>query len=445
MGTGIGHYIPLVCYLATWVMAIRALAGKPLHTLYFTILLLPYRTMRDHFLDYPLGGNALTILVASIIIGALIQGKKLPKSSLFLIWAIFAIYLYFSMWFGVILGNAPPPLWLNDINFITWKDYMLIPLVFVAASLVIEDRKSVRTVILVAALSLLAIDRSSLMSSLSRSWGTFDENKRDGGPLGFAGANGLAAFLAQFCMFFWGFMQFVKTKKYKILGYALVATTAFATMYTFSRASYIAIIMGALVLGILKDRKLLPVIALFLVTWQAVVPKAVTERVNMTHNANGKLEASADERIRLWEAAKSSFLSDPIAGVGYATYQMNAHTDNLRDTHNWYVKVLVETGLIGMVIALALIQQMLALGYRLFKHGHDPLYRGLGLGLFLCTLSTAILNFFGDRWTYLEISGLLWVLIAAAVHAEHLDQIGTVSEQAPAQQPVHVNPYLLTR
>lgn len=445
MGTGIGHYIPLVCYLACWVMAIRALAGKPLPTLYFTILLLPYRTMRDHFLDYPLGGNALTILVAAIIIGGLLKGKKLPKSSLFLIWAVFGIYLYFSMWFGVILGNAPPPLWLNDINFITWKDYMLIPLVFVAASLVIEDRKSVRTVILVAAFSLLAIDRSSLLSSLSRSWGTFDENKRDGGPLGFAGANGLAAFLAQFCMFFWGFMQFVQTKKYKILGYLLVATTAFATMYTFSRASYIAIIVGALILGILKDRKLLPIIAIFLVTWQAVVPKAVSERVNMTHNANGKLEASADERIRLWEAAKASFLSDPIAGVGYATYQMNAHTDNLRDTHNWYVKVLVETGLVGMIIALALIQQMLALSYRLFKHAHDPLYRGLGLGLFLATTSTVILNFFGDRWTYLEISGLLWVLLAAGVHAERLDQTSTVSEESPAEQPVNVNPYLITR
>jgi len=445
VGTGIGHYIPLVCYLACWVMAIRALAGKPLPTLYFTILLLPYRTMRDHFLDYPLGGNALTILVAAIIIGGLLKGKKLPKSSLFLIWAVFGIYLYFSMWFGVILGNAPPPLWLNDINFITWKDYMLIPLVFVAASLVIEDRKSVRTVILVAAFSLLAIDRSSLLSSLSRSWGTFDENKRDGGPLGFAGANGLAAFLAQFCMFFWGFMQFVQTKKYKILGYLLVATTAFATMYTFSRASYIAIIVGALILGILKDRKLLPIIAIFLVTWQAVVPKAVSERVNMTHNANGKLEASADERIRLWEAAKASFLSDPIAGVGYATYQMNAHTDNLRDTHNWYVKVLVETGLVGMIIALALIQQMLALSYRLFKNAHDPLYRGLGLGLFLATTSTVILNFFGDRWTYLEISGLLWVLLAAGVHAERLDQTSTVSEESPAEQPVNVNPYLITR
>ena len=69
---------------------------------------------------------------------------------------------------------------------------------------------------------------------MSRSWANFDENKRDGGPLGY-GSNQTAAFLAQFAMFFWGFAQFLKRKKIKLLGYGLVALTLFATMYTFSR------------------------------------------------------------------------------------------------------------------------------------------------------------------------------------------------------------------
>jgi len=29
--------------------------------------------MRDHFLDYPLGGNVLTILVIAVIVGAFFQ------------------------------------------------------------------------------------------------------------------------------------------------------------------------------------------------------------------------------------------------------------------------------------------------------------------------------------------------------------------------------------
>jgi hypothetical protein len=112
---------------------------------------LPYRSMRNHFLDYPLGKNMLTILVIAVIVGALVHGKRLPKSKLYLIWLVFGVYLYFSMWMGAALGNAPAPLWLSDINFVTWKDYMVIPLLFVATALVVEDRKAVRTVILITA------------------------------------------------------------------------------------------------------------------------------------------------------------------------------------------------------------------------------------------------------------------------------------------------------
>lgn len=426
-------------------MCLVALAGKPRYTFYLILPLLPYRTLRDHFLDYPLGGNILTIMVLTTIIGALLHGKRLPKTKLYLIWAIFAFYLYLSMWLGTALGNAPPPLWLSDENFLMWKDYLLIPLVFVAAGLVIEDRKTLKNVLIITALSLLLIDRTALANSMSRSWAHFDENKRDGGPLGFAGSNGLAAFLAQFAIFFWGFLQFVKTKKYKLLGYGLVALTLFATMYTFSRASYIAVVAGAFLLGVLKDRKLLILVGVFLFTWQLVVPKAVTERVNMTENSNGQLEASAQERVDLWTEAKETIIRNPIFGTGYATFQYGHHEDNLKDTHNWYVKVMLETGIIGAIIALVMLEQMIVLPFRLFRKAQDPLYKGLGLGLFVAIICNMILNCFGDRWTYLEINGLLWVLVAAAARAMSLPESGEDLADAPVDSIADVNPYMAYR
>ena len=296
MGTGIGHYIPIVAYVGFWIMCLVSLGGKPLYGLYYLIPFLPYRTMRDHFLIYPLGANVLTILVLAVIVGAILRGKRLPKSKLYLTWLVFGVYLYVSMWLGTVLSNAPAPLWLSDFNFVTWKDYMLIPLIFVAAGLVVEDRKAVRTVVLLTAITVMFIDRSSLLESMSRTWTSFDEDKRGGGPLGF-GSNQTAAFLAQFAMFFWGFVQFAKRWKVKIVGYLLAGVTIFTAMYTFSRAGYVAILVGVLVLGILKDRKLLLVLGVFLLVWQSVVPAAVRERVTMTENSNGQLEASAQERV----------------------------------------------------------------------------------------------------------------------------------------------------
>ncbi len=89
---------------------------------------------------------------------------------------------------------------------------MVIPLVFLAAGLVVEDRRAIRTVVAITAVALLFIDRSCILESMSRTWTSFDESKRSGGPLAF-GSNQTAAFLAQFAMFFWGFAQYVNRKK----------------------------------------------------------------------------------------------------------------------------------------------------------------------------------------------------------------------------------------
>lgn len=444
LGTGLGHLVPPIAYLGFWIMILVSLFGKPLYGFYYMLPFIPYRSLRDHFLDFPLGENLLTILVLAVIVGAIIHGKKLPKSKLYILWLIFSLYLYFSLWLGTVISNAPAPLWLSDINFVTWKDYMLIPLIFVAAGLVIEDRRAIRTVIVITAVALLFIDRSSLLESLSRTWTNFDEDKRSGGPLAF-GSNQTAAFLVQFAMFFWGVGQFIKRIAIKLPTYLLVGLSILAAMYTFSRAGYLAILLGVLVLGLLKDRKLLLVLGVFLLVWQSVVPTAVRERVSMTKNSNGQLEASAQERIDLWNNAERSFLHSPIVGNGFATFQLGEHVADLHDTHNWYVKVLVETGLIGMVIALLLLQQLLALGYRLFRRSSDPLYRGLGLGLFLATCACIVSNFFGDRWTYVEITGLLWVLAGAAIRATQLMAAEAVIEKDPSATSRPVEPYLAYR
>ena len=57
MGFGLGllHYIPLVAYLVFPIMCVISLAGRPLWTLCYVIPFLPYRSMRDHFNEYPLG------------------------------------------------------------------------------------------------------------------------------------------------------------------------------------------------------------------------------------------------------------------------------------------------------------------------------------------------------------------------------------------------------
>jgi putative inorganic carbon (HCO3(-)) transporter len=441
-GTGIGHYIPLAAYLGFVIMCLVSLIWRPVYGLYYLIPFIPYRSMRDHLNDYPLGENLLTILVFCVIVGAIIRGKRLPRSNLYITWLVIGVYLYLSMWIGAIAGIVPAPLWLSDVNFVAWKDYVLIPFMFVAASLVIEDRKAVRTVIVITAVSLMFIDRSCILESLSRTWSKFDETKRAGGPLAF-GSNQTAAFLAQSALFFWGSMQFLKRKRVKLLGFSLIGLTLFALMYTFSRAGYLAVIIGVLILGVLKDRKLLVVLAIFLCTWQTLVPVAVHQRVDMTTDSAGQLDFSAQERVDLWKESKDVFAQHPVFGIGFATFQYLPHVHGLQDTHNWFVKVAVETGIVGFIMTVILLAQLFALAWRLYRRSDDPLYRGLGLGLFVALCVSMVANCFGDRWTYVEITGPLWVLAGAAVRGHHL----LVVDAKPEAYPEHAMPadYRATR
>jgi hypothetical protein len=72
------------------------------------------------------------------------------------------------------------------------------------------------------------------------------------------------------------------------------------------------------------------------------------------------------------------------------------------------------------------------MSYRLFKRASDSMYKGLGLGLFVAIWTLMVANLFGDRWTYLEITGLLWVLAGAAARATQLQGPELKLEAAPA-------------
>jgi O-antigen ligase len=106
---------------------------------------------------------------------------------------------------------------------------------------------------------------------------------------------------------------------------------------------------------------------------------------------------------------------------------------------------MVETGIVGLIIVIFMLQQMLALAYRLFKRAEDPLYRALGLGLFLAIWASIIANCFGDRWTYLEITGPLWVLVGTAICAAHIPEYNPEKEPTANESAAAINPYLVYR
>ena len=145
----------------------------------------------------------------------------------------------------------------------------------------------------------------------------------------------------------------------------------------------------------------------------------------MTYDKNqGEFDTSAQDRMLLWNDAMNLFDSNPLLGAGFDTYQWQRRVSTYTDTHNYFLKVLVETGVVGLLLFLWLLARASRLALKLYTSAQDPFLKSLGLGFTLLMACVFVVNFFGDRWLYIEVNGFLWVLLACVVRGQAIaDQI----------------------
>jgi putative inorganic carbon (HCO3(-)) transporter len=413
---------PLLLYIAGLASFFASAFWRPEIGIYYIVPLLPLQTLRYKIHAFPLGAQWIDLMLLGVLIGVLRKGDSVFTKTPLRRW-LFAlcVFSYVSLWQGAIFLNYPLPFWFNDARLSDWKNYMVIFLLFFLVLASIRSVRQMHILLFLVCLSMLALNRNYLNTMRQRDFSSFSYDIRDEGAMGYAGVNGLAALEAQFSVFLLGLYSFHK-KTWPRVGYFLLVGTCLASlMYTLSRGGYAAVLVGALFVGILKNRKLILVLALFLCVWQTIVPNAVRERVFMTRDNRGQLDPSAGDRVTLWENAVEIIKGNPAIGTGFDTYKFMHAVGPYEDTHNYYIKVMLEMGIVGLIVFLGIISRMFAAGYRLFRTAlADDFLRGVGLGLAGMVVATAVANAFGDRWTYIEETGFLWVFAAMAIRGKML-------------------------
>jgi O-antigen ligase len=141
------------------------------------------------------------------------------------------------------------------------------------------------------------------------------------------------------------------------------------------------------------------------------------------------MDHSAASRLSLWEEAMQVFQADPIFGTGFNTYAYGSHVGGYGDTHNVFVKVLVETGLVGLLLFLAIFFKLFKVGFRLYRTATDSFFKSIGLGFSALMITAFIANLFGDRWMYFEITGYTFAFAALAVRAQQMTDEGDFEEE----------------
>jgi putative inorganic carbon (hco3(-)) transporter len=414
------EFEPLAFYLATIAVFFVSALRLPQIGLYYLAFFLPLVNTRYVLHAYPFGEKFVDFVLLGVLIGILSRrgGTEWTPTPLTAFLAVWAVMLYASLWRGSFYLNSDWPISHKETRVSDWKNYVEFFFFFLASTSALRTRRQIAGLLITMAVCFFMVNRAYYGTMSGRDLSSFSYDVRDAGPLGGAGENGLAAFEATCLLFLTAILGMKLKRIYKLAILGLMVTGVYSLLFTFSRGGYLAFVSGLLFLGVVNQRKLLIVVAVLIVSWQALLPVSVQQRITMTYDqsdSDGTLDASAQTRVDLWTDAKALIAASPVFGTGFQTYRYMGRMEDLKDTHNYYVKILVETGAIGLLMFLYLLWRMFALGYRLYRQSEDPFLASVGLGFSALMVGMLLANVFGDRWSYFQVDGWMWMLLGAVV------------------------------
>jgi O-antigen ligase len=205
------------------------------------------------------------------------------------------------------------------------------------------------------------------------------------------------------------------TKGKPFLG-VLVFLIIVSLLATLSRSSWTAAVVMLVVFVFFSQKKLLLVVSMVCIAVIApfITPTAVKERALYTVKqrvhpqqielGGFRLDTSTSARIISWkEALTKDFIKHPLLGHGITGYAfMDAQ----------YPKILVETGLLGLVAFLLLMFSIYRYTLTAYRTVSDPFFRGIVLG-YLAAFSAMLVHAIGtNTFIIVRIMEPFWFLTA---------------------------------
>ncbi|NQT94963.1 MAG: O-antigen ligase family protein [Candidatus Omnitrophica bacterium] len=159
---------------------------------------------------------------------------------------------------------------------------------------------------------------------------------------------------------------------------------------THSRGAWMGFVVAFLFLAAVKSKRLFVLILFLLLLSPIILPSSIKDRFSDISTLSS--QGTVWERTKLWSGTINMIKDRPILGFGVNTYTKNfpkykpKDYPDVRYTHNSYLHMAAEIGIIGLGIFLAfLISLLISVGKGLsrLKKGLD---RDLSLGLFAGTI-----------------------------------------------------------
>ncbi|MCZ6594024.1 MAG: O-antigen ligase family protein [Bacteroidetes bacterium] len=435
LGLGLTKIIPFIVYLGGIAILFVTLFYRIEFGIYFLIPLLTQQTLLDHLGDYPGGEDFIDLFFFVLLLKWLLNRQKFQKDPELrrpLSISIGAIFVWTFIGLLILSHTFNFPLATSNKSFIHWKNFLMLPLLYLIVVNNIKDEKQIKIILTLMAISMLYMDRSFYNNFANKDRSNFDESLRVGTTFSYLGPNETAVFYAQNSIIILSLFFFELHKRRKILLGVTVVFNYWCLVFLYSRGGYLAALVSFFFFGVTKDRRFLILLVLGLIFWQSFVPASVQQRIQMSTQGKSGIDKSIEERYDMWDQGWELIKQNPILGYGYyATHNLRIETagDKKRASlHNGYMQLLLDLGVIGLGIFLIFFFICFRVGWRLFRTAEDPFLKGLGLGFAGCVLAVLAGNVAGSYWFYLNVSGFYWVNLGLVVRGLELAKESKLAE-----------------
>jgi putative inorganic carbon (HCO3(-)) transporter len=421
LGLGLSQYIPYVIYGLSFIVTLLAVFYRSGIGIIFLVPLFPIYVVLDETLKsgLPMANNIPDMIIAGSILGLIIQGGRDEEHSLGPAPQLFPIMLLMSVSLvGFLLGTS----YLGDgfadertvERMADIKNFMIMPVLYIIAYYGLRERKWKYVLFFLLFLTILAADVKFKMNFQWYYQSRYTHDVRGGGTFGFLKSNVWGAFHAIYSLMFLGIFLIDRHRWRRIAYGMLIFGGVYCMLYSYSRGAYVAFAAGLLFITLVRARLLIIPLAGFLLVWKLVLPSSVVDRIEMTFMesadvvstvAVGETYLYTSGRKEIWDKGMEMFWSSPLIGTGMETFGKVTG----KDAHNEYLKMLTETGVLGLLVYLFLYLNALRSGWRLYRDSEEELLRAFGFGFVCAVIGSMVANVFGDRWSYLQIGGIYWV------------------------------------
>lgn len=224
--------------------------------------------------------------------------------------------------------------------------------------------------------------------------------------------NVLGSLLVMYIIVTGGLLLSTRNRLERWLYLGALAALAACMVFTYSRGAWLALGLAAAAFSLMYNPRLLAFMAALSVAAANLVP-GVSTRLGYLFSPAYVASSQRAGRLALWQTALDKFQQDPLFGSGFGTFGGAVAARRVPGSFyvdNFYLKTLVESGLIGLLALIWLLASALRGGYAAYKKIADSGLKTMAAAILAGLLGIAAHNGVENIFEVPMIASHFWLM-----------------------------------